>query len=57
MVDAGFGDVSARTRAAAILSPKMLNSATGVIWFLKFSDMRSGVIGCLMRRYGGGRGL
>lgn len=31
MVDAGFGEVNAKTRAEATLSAKVLNSATGVM--------------------------
>ena len=45
----GLGDVSAKTRAEATLSAYVLNSAPGVIWFLWFSALRSGVSGCFMR--------
>lgn len=45
----GFGPVSAKTRAEAMLSAYVLNSAPGVIWFLSFSERRKGVSGCLMR--------
>lgn len=31
IVDAGFGEVNAKTRAVATLSAKVLNSATGVM--------------------------
>ena len=34
MVDLGFGEVKAKTRAAAIASAKTLNSATGVTCML-----------------------
>lgn len=49
MVDFGFRLVRAKTRALATLSAYVLNSAPGVIWFLWFSLLRSGVSGCLMR--------
>lgn len=45
----GFGLVSANTRALATLSAYVLNSAPGVIWFRRFSDLRKCVSGCLMR--------
>jgi len=55
-VEAGFGDVRAKTRAAAMLSAYVLNSAPGVIWLRRFSAARRGVAGCLMRLKGGGAG-
>lgn len=48
--------MSAKTRAAAILSAYVLNSATGVIWFLKFSDDRNADGGAFVRCHGGAGG-
>lgn len=56
IMEAGFGDVRAKTRAAATLSAYVLNSAPGVIWLRRFSAARRGVAGCLMRLKGGGAG-
>jgi len=49
----GFKLVSANTRALATLSAYVLNSAPGVIWLRRFSALRKGVSGCLMRLKGG----
>lgn len=45
----GFGLVNAKTRADATLSAYVLNSAPGVIWFLRFSFRRNAVSGCLIK--------
>jgi len=56
IVELGFGEESAYTLAAAILSANVLNSATGVTWFRMFSAILNGVDGALVRRYGGAGG-
>ena len=57
IVVCGFGDVSAYTRAAATESAMVLNSATGVIWFLSFSISLNGPAGALISRKGGSAAL
>lgn len=52
IVELGFDEESAYNLAAAVLSANVLNSATGVTWFRRFSAILKGVVGALVSRYG-----